>query len=175
MLSNLKTFERRRKLAGMTLVEVIMAMAIVALVFCGTIEAYIQSSQRIEWSGYSMAAQSLAQATIEQTLAGVWDPCIPENESTNLNVMSSSYNANTLTWTGYCTNILDVPYSGTNFVIATNFITIQQISINGSSNVWGQVVRVDCVWPFGFRAGSPCFTNTVCTLMAPDNRDPSTF
>jgi len=175
MLSNLKTFERRRKLAGMTLVEVIMAMAIVALVFCGTIEAYIQSSQRIEWSGYSMAAQSLAQATIEQTLAGVWDPCIPENESTNLNVMSSSYNANTLTWTGYCTNILDVPYSGTNFVIATNFITIQQISINGYSNVWGQVVRVDCVWPFGFRAGSPCFTNTVCTLMAPDNRDPSTF
>jgi prepilin-type N-terminal cleavage/methylation domain-containing protein len=175
VLSNRKTKEHLRKCSGMTLIEVVMAMAIVALVCGGVIEAYIQSSQRIVWSGYSMAAQSLAQETIEQALAGVWDPCIPENESTNLNVVSSSYNSTTLTWTGYCTNILDVPYSGTHYVIATNFITIQQININGVSNVWAQVIRVDCVWPFVIRRGQPCFTNTVCTLMAPDNRDPSTF
>jgi hypothetical protein len=159
----------------MTLIEVVMAMTIVALVFGGSIEAYIQSSQRIEWSGYSMAAQSLAQETVEQALASVWDPSIPENEVTNLNVQGASYNASTLTWTGYNTSTLDVPYSGTNYVTATNYITIKQIFINGYSNVLGQVIRVDCVWPFGFRGGSPCFTNTVCTLMAPDNRDPSSF
>jgi len=179
MLLPQKPNERRRKLAGMSLIEVVMAMGIVALIFGGTIEAYIQSSQRIEWSGYSMAAQSLAQQTIEQARAGLWDPSEnpPVNEVTKLNLLpySISYNSANQTWTGYSTNILDVPYSGSNYVVATNFVTIQEISINGYSNVLGQVIRVDCVWPFGFRPGSPCFTNTVCTLMAPDNRDPNTF
>src|SRR6516165_6822111 len=66
VLSNWKTKERLRKCSGMSLIEVVIAMAIVALIFGGTIQSYIQSSQRIKWSGYSLAAQSLAQETIEQ-------------------------------------------------------------------------------------------------------------
>ena len=181
MLLLQKPNERRRKLAGMSLVEVVLALAIVSLIFGGTIDAYVQSSKRIEWSGYSMAAQALAQETVEQAKAGLWDPAEnpPINEVTNLNLLPYSIHytstATNQTWTGYNTNILDVPYSGTNYVVATNFVTITEININGYANVLGQVIRVDCVWPFGFRAGSPCFTNTVCTLMAPDNRDPNTF
>lgn len=163
----------------MTLVEVVISMAIVAVVFGGTMQAYIQASQRVAWSGYSMAAQALAQETIEQARSGVWDPSQnpPVNQVTNLNVVPASihYDASSQTWSGYSTSILDVPYASTNFVMATNFVSVQIVYINGYTNVMGQFVRVDCVWPFGFRAGSPCFTNTVCTLLAPDNRDPSTF
>jgi len=92
-----------------------------------------------------------------------------------LNLLNTNYNAGTQTFTGYTTSILDVPYSTTNYIIATNFVTVQFVAINGFTNVLGQFIRVDCVWPFGFRGGVPCFTNTVCTMISPDNRDPSTF
>ncbi len=124
-----------------------------------------------------MAAQSLAQETIEQARSGVWDPSQqpPVNEVLKLNLLNTNYNSATLTWSGYSTNILDVPYSGTNFTIATNFVSVQLVYINGYTNVLGQFIRVDCVWAFDSRGGSPCFTNTVCSMLAPDNRDPSTF
>jgi prepilin-type N-terminal cleavage/methylation domain-containing protein len=170
----------QRQLQGMTLVEVVMAVAIVAIVFGGTINAYIQASKQVEWSGYSMAAQSLAQETIEQARAAMWDPAQspPINEVTNLNVLSPSItysNNGTYIWTGYLTNILDVPYSGTNYTVATNFVTVQMVYLDGYTNVMAQFIRVDCVWPFNYRSSPICFTNTVCTMMAPDNRDPNSL
>jgi len=126
-----------------------------------------------------MAAQSLAQETIEQARSSVWDPAEypPLNEVTNLNLIPSSisFNATTLTWTGFTTNILDVPYAGTNYTVATNFVTVQLVYFNGYTNVMGQFIRVDCVWPFNYRATPRCFTNTVATMIAPDNRDPNTL
>jgi len=40
-----------------------------------------------------------------------------------------------------------------------------------------QVVRVDTVWPFtGWGNHTLCYyTNSICTFLAPDNRDPSTL
>jgi Tfp pilus assembly protein PilV len=169
----------RRHERGATLIEVCLSALIVALVFGGTIQAYIQSSQRVEWTGYSLAAQSLAQETLEQARSAIWDPAQTNqiNQVTNISVIPSSisYNSSTKTWSGYLTNILDVPFSGTNYTVATNFVSIQMYNVDGVSNVWAQCIRVDCVWPFIYRRGSPCFTNTVCTIMAPDNRDPNTF
>jgi prepilin-type N-terminal cleavage/methylation domain-containing protein len=168
-----------RSLRGLTLIEVVIATAIVAVVFGSTIEAYIQSGQRVAWSGYSLAAESLAQQAIEQARSAVWDPAQISNlnQVTNLNIVagSASYNASNQTWTAYATNILDVPYSGNNYTLATNFLTVQMIYLDGGSNCPAQFVRVDCVWPYGFRTGMQYFTNTVSTLIAPDNRDPSTF
>lgn len=163
--------------AGFTLLEVVISAAIVVLVFGGIIEAYVQSGQRLEWTGYSLAAQALAMQTIEQARATVWDPAQtpPVNELTNLNLMGYSYNSSTLTLTGYSTNILDVPYESTNYVVATNFVSIQIVNINGNSNLQEQVVQVQTVWPFTIRASNLCFTNTVTTIISPDNRAPQTF
>jgi type II secretory pathway component PulJ len=167
----------RRNSSGFTLLEVVISATIVVLVFGGIIEAYVQSGQRLEWTGYSLAAQALAMQTIEQARATVWDPAQtpPVNELTNLNLMGYSYNSSSLTLTGYSTNILDVPYESTNYVMATNFVTIQIVNINGNSNLQEQVVQVQTVWPFVIRASNLYFTNTATTIISPDNRAPQTF
>ena len=163
--------ERSRE-SGMTLGEVLIATAIVALVFGSIIVSYIQSGMRVQWSGYALAAQSLAGEVLEQARSASWDPTQtpPINNLTNLNLQSASYNAGTLTYSGYSTAILDVPYSSTNYIMATNRVTLQMISINGNTNLQMQFLRVDTVWPFTLRQTNLYFTNTVCTMIAPDNR-----
>jgi hypothetical protein len=166
-----------RNLSGFTIVEVVMSAGILSLVFGGIITSYIQSGLRLEWTGYSLAAQSMAIQTIEQARSGVWDPAQtpPVNQVVQLNLLSTNYNSTTKTWSGYSTGILDVPYESTNYVVATNYVSVQLISISGVANVQAQIIRVDTVWPFFIRARNLFFTNTVCTLISPDNRDPSTF
>jgi prepilin-type N-terminal cleavage/methylation domain-containing protein len=168
---------RHARSAGMTLIEVVVSTAIMAVVFGGVISGYIQSGLRVQWSGYSMAAQSMATEVMEQAKSGIWDPtqATPINSLTNLNLLSPSYNTATKTYTGYSTGILDVPYSGTNFTLATNYVSVQMVYLSGFTNVQMQSIRVDTVWPFAIRAQNLYFTNTVCTLMAPDNRGPNTF
>ena len=162
----------RARESGMTLGEVLIATAIVAFVFGGIIVSYIQSGMRVQWSGYALAAQSLASEVVEQARSATWDPTQTPavNNLTNLNLQSVSYNATTLTYSGYSTAILDVPYASTNYIMATNFVTLQMISINGYTNVQMQFLRVDTVWPFTLRSSNLYFTNTVCTMIAPDNR-----
>jgi prepilin-type N-terminal cleavage/methylation domain-containing protein len=158
--------------AGFTLIEVVIAAAIVGLVFGGIINCYIQSGVRIQWTGYSLAAQALASETLEQARAATWDPAqaTPINNLTNLNLSSANYSGTNKTYSGYTTAILDVPYSSTNFTLATNFVTVQMISVNGDPKVQMQFIRVDTVWPFFFRAGNRYYTNTVSTMVAPDDR-----
>ena len=48
------------RVAGFTLIEVVISTAIVAVVFGGIMTSYIQSGMRVQWSGYSLAAQGLA-------------------------------------------------------------------------------------------------------------------
>ena len=122
----------KRGARGFTLIEVVIAAAIVGVVFGGVINCYIQSGVRIEWTGYSLAAQSLAAEVVEQTRSASWDPAqsIPLNNLTNMNLIAASYNTSTRTYTGYSVGILDVPYSGTNSIWATNFISVQMIYVN---------------------------------------------
>ena len=162
-----------RKLRAFTLVEVVVATAIVGLVFGGIITCYIQSGLRVQWTGYSQAAQSLAGAVIEQAKAATWDPAQtpPVNNLTNMNLSATSYNSATATYTGYNTALLDVPYAGTNYTRATDFVTVQMISgVGGQAQVQMQFIRVDTVWPFNVRGQNLLFTNTVATMMAPDDR-----
>jgi hypothetical protein len=117
-----------------------------------------------------LAAQSLANQKLEQVRAANWDPTLSLNNLTNLQLTSSSYDSSTKTYTGYATAVLDVPYSSTNFTLATNFITVQMLSVGGATNIQMQFVRVDTVWPFTFRRGTLFFTNTISTMIAPDDR-----
>lgn len=115
------------------------------------IYGYLMSATRAEWSGYSLAAQSLAQQRMEQTRACKWDPEAypPVDELTTARFPMQR-------------EILDIPISGTNVVYATNFTTITQVS----SDPPLKCIRVDCTWVF---RGKRVFTNTVITYRSPDN------
>ena len=167
----------KRALRAFTLAEVIVALAIVTLVFGGIITAYIQSSRQAEWAGYSLAAQALGIQQIEQARSAVWDTSLGKNELGSLNLIGWTYNTNTGTGTGYATNVLDLPISGTNTVIATNYVTLKMFYLNGVSSppVQVQMVTVDTVWVFKSYRGTRIFTNRTATYYAPDNREVSTL
>ncbi len=157
--------------------EVLIAVVIVALVFGSIIQGYLITATRGAWTGYSLAAQSMGVQVIEQARAAVWDISIGKNETTNINMLGRQWTATNQTWTGYTTNILDVPWKGTNAILATNFITIRTFYANNYSNVPVQLqfIQVDTVWPFTgwLKMGVCYYTNSIGTYMAPDNRDPS--
>ena len=164
-------FENRNRAFAFTLAEVVISLAIAALLFGGIITAYTVTTRRAEWTGYSLAAQSLAVQQLEQARSAVWDPGDDKNEITNLNLLSWTYNNSTKVGKGYSWANLDLPVSGTNFVRATNFVTITMLTnVTGAPGVNLQMVRVDTVWPYTGSGGTHFFTNSLCTYLAPDNR-----
>jgi len=160
-------------LRGFTLVEVVISLGIVTLLFSGILTAYIQAGRQAEWAGYSLAAQAIGIQQIEQARSAVWD--FNMNQLTNLNLQSWTYNATTQVGTGYTTNVLDVPISGTNIVIATNFVTVKVLNLTGLPNTQVQMVTVDTVWPFQSYTGKRVFTNRTATYVGPDDRAASSL
>jgi prepilin-type N-terminal cleavage/methylation domain-containing protein len=146
---SLRRISRRRKReGGFTLAEVVIALAILAVVIQGVVYGYVASSRRAEWSAHSLAAQSLASQGVEQARAAKWDPqawpTVDELPPTNFVQIDT----------------LDIPIAGEP-VLATNFISITVVSTNPQL----REIRSDCVWAFINRG---LFTNTVITLRAPD-------
>lgn len=142
--------------SGFTLAEVVISLAIAAMLFAGLISAYIQSSYRAEWTGYSLAAQSLAVQQLEQARSAAWDinTSPARNEITNVPTLTSA--------------ILDLPVTGTNVTWATNYSTILSVSITNTAGASVYMVRVDTVWPFIWRGLTRYYTNTVADMFAPD-------
>jgi hypothetical protein len=161
--------------------EVLISVVIVAMVFGTIINGYLIGAKKAQWTGYSLAAQNLSVQAVEQVRSAVWDIALNKIEITNMNLINKVLTVTNGNWvmTGYTTNILDIPWQGTNYVLATNFVTVQVIFANGISNPWVQLqtVRVDTVWPFDGWGNFTLqyYTNSVCTMVAPDNRDPSTL
>jgi hypothetical protein len=175
---------RARGEAATTFIDILISIVIVALVFGTIINGYLAGAVKMEWTGYSLAAQSLSAQSVEQARSAVWDIAVGKNQLTNMingnNVVQSmsSYDSTTLTATIVATNLLDVPWRGTNYTTATNIITIQQVNESGvAGTVLLQFIRVDTIWPFSGWGNHALrfYTNTTCTYMAPDNRDPSTL
>jgi prepilin-type N-terminal cleavage/methylation domain-containing protein len=162
---------------GFTLVEVVLSIAIMSLVLYGLIATYTQVSFRAEWSGCSMAAQALGLQQVEQARSAVWDWSIGKNEITNLTLNGWTYNASTGVGSGYSYATLDLPVSGTNIVVATNYVTVKMLYFNGVTNppVQMQMVTVSTVWPFNMLGRMRYFTNTTATYYGPDNRDASSL
>jgi hypothetical protein len=125
-------------------------MSISVFTIAAVIYGYAMTSNRAEWSGYSLAAESLAQQRIEQARACKWDlgavPAIDELVSANFPAQ---------------TNVLDIPISGTNVVWASNFTTITVVRASPPI----KCIQVDCVWNY---RGRRLFTNTVVTYRCPD-------
>lgn len=153
-----------------------VSLAIIVVLFGGILTAYIQTSRQAEWAGYALAAQAIGIQQIEQARSAVWDYSIGKNELTNLNLMGWSYNTSTKVGKGYSTNVLDLPISGTNAVIATNFVTVKMLNLTGLNSVQVQMVTVETVWPLlTLRHGKRLYTNTTASYFGPDNRDPASL
>jgi prepilin-type N-terminal cleavage/methylation domain-containing protein len=163
-------FARPSGRRGFTLTEVVVAIFICALVFAGIVSAYTQTSSRAQWSGYSLAAQALAMQQLEQARSGIWDPTSGRNELTNLALSGRTVSGGVVR--GYSTSIMDLPISGTNVVWATNWVTVQTVSLNNTTSppVQVQMLRVDTVWPFKAFGQNRLYTNTLATYLAPDDR-----
>jgi prepilin-type N-terminal cleavage/methylation domain-containing protein len=138
---------------GFTLVEVLVAIAIVGLVFTSILTSYVSATDRSEWSAYSLAAQSLALEGIEQVRSAKWDPqawpVVDDLGVTNLIQVEQ----------------LDVAASR-QVVFATNFITVTAVP----GPITMRQIRADCVWVLESRtpANRGPFTNTAVSLRAPD-------
>ena len=142
--------------AAFTLAEVVISVFIMMLLFAGILTAYIQTSYRAEWSGYSLEAQALAIQQLEQAKAAVWDlqQTPVKNEITNLPSLT------------YAT--LDLPITGTNYVYATNRAYVTLITNADIAGVAVYMVKVDTVWPFRWKNQTVYFTNTIAGYYAPE-------
>jgi len=168
----------RHSKSGFTLAEVVVSIAIMMLVFCSIILTYVETSYRAEWSGYSLAAQSLSLAQLEQARSGIWDNSLNKNDITNIGGTTLT----NWTWTagtgggtgkGWTSTTLDLPISGSNVVTATNFVTIKMMYLNGVTNppIQIQMVTVDTVWPFSMFGKMKLYTNRTASMYGMDNRD----
>lgn len=162
---------RRRASAGFTLIEVTISIVIAALVFGGILTGYIQSAKRAEWSGYSLSAQAYGVQQLEQARAATWDlsSTITTNQLLNLNsnnnMIGWTYSAGT--YKGYSWTNIDIPYSGTNYMRATNFVTLTTnlvVSVAAGVDVAVQMLQVDTVWRFKGKN----YTNRMVNYYAPD-------
>jgi type II secretory pathway pseudopilin PulG len=139
---------------GFTLIEVVICVFIMMIVFAAIITAYIQTSYRAEWSGYSLAAQAAAIQQLEAAKAAVWDPLQATNKDEITQLPASTV------------VLLDLPVNGTNYVYVTNYTTITLIQVAGGYSNY--MVKVDAVWPFRWKNQMLYFTNTVADYYAPD-------
>ena len=159
----------RRSFRAFTLLEVVIAIVIVATILGGMTVAYTQATRRAQWTGYQLAAQALSLQSLEQARAAVWDISLGKNEITNLNLSSWTYSAGVMK--GYSWTNLDLPISGTNYVRATNYVTVSMLTLSSYTNVQIQMIKVETVWPFMWGNVNRFYTNAIATYCAPDNRD----
>lgn len=146
-LRRARTFER----AGVTLVEVVVALAISGLSVAAIVGGYVFSAASAEQSALSVAATAKAIERIEQTRSATWDTVSwpPVDQ-----LVVSNFPSQVIT--------LDLSGSGPGATYATNFTQISDVSTNPPV----RRIRVDCVWLFARR--SRVFTNTVETCRSPD-------
>jgi hypothetical protein len=148
-----------RRTSGFTLAEVVVCIAITALMFMGIITAYIHGTYKAEWSGYSLAAQAMAIQQLEQAKSAVWDNNLVPAKIELTNLVTTTYDK------------LDLPISGTNCVYATNFTTVSLITLSTNPTISVYMVKVDTVWPFMWKGIPRLHTNTIANYYAPDTPD----
>jgi prepilin-type N-terminal cleavage/methylation domain-containing protein len=142
---------KRRRVAGFTLVELLVAVSI-ALAALGTITyGYIQSYRMTDTSTLQAAAQRLAVERLEQVRSAEWKfYSVGINNLTNYHDPTNPINAP-----------LDLPLLTSTPVMAEVTTEVQEVSTNPPL----YSIRVSCVWTN--RDGLP-ITNEVSTLRGPD-------
>src|SRR5438445_4838727 len=123
----------RRTQAGMTLIEVVMAMGISVVAVAAIITGYLFTVTSTEKSSLSLAASARAFERIEELRSAQWDT-------------ASSPPVDQLVSTNFPDQVvtLDLSGSGQGVTYATNRVQISQISASPPL----RRIRVDCVWAF---------------------------
>jgi prepilin-type N-terminal cleavage/methylation domain-containing protein len=142
--------------AGMTLVEVVVALAITGLVVAGIVTGYIFCTTSTVKDSLYMAANARAMERIEETRSAIWAPyrAQPVDE-----LVATNFPDKIVT--------LDLSGSGSAITSATLKTDISQILPSSSSPFSAPVmrIRVDCIWQF---KGGDFITNSIETCRAPD-------
>lgn len=135
---------------GMTLVEVLIALAIAGLAMGAIVSGYLTACAAAERSALSQSATAAATRRLEQSRAARW-------------VISTWPNVDELVATNFPDTIVTLDLSGTGSAstYGTNHTLISMISTNPPL----RRVRVECVWAF---KGNRVNTNAVETCRAPD-------
>jgi prepilin-type N-terminal cleavage/methylation domain-containing protein len=143
--------------AGMTLIEVIVALAITGLMVAGIVTGYFFCTTSTVKDSLYMAANARAMERMEETRSAIWAPyrAKPVDDLVATNFPDE-------------TNvILDLSGSSSAVTSATLKTDISQILPSPSSPFSAPVrrIRVDCIWQFN---GVELVTNTIETCRAPD-------
>jgi prepilin-type N-terminal cleavage/methylation domain-containing protein len=143
-------WRQRRHQAGMTLVEVTVAMAIAGLAIGGIINGYNYCTTSSQKAALFLAANARAMERIEETRSAKWDT-------------ASSPVVDAVTSANFTNKLISLDISGTGGVIlpATVQTTITPVSVNPPL----KRIRVDCIWQY---RGVQWVTNTIETYRAPD-------
>jgi len=138
--------------AAFTLAELLIAIALLAMVMAGAIYGFAQANRIAEWSSMSQAAQSYALQGLEQVRSAKWD--LWANPIVDVMPAPANFTQS---------DIMDIPVSGAPYYV-TDYIKLIQISTSPQvREVWSQ-----CVWTFPLTG--QLFTNTVITYRAPDHQ-----
>lgn len=149
---------------GYALGEVLLAFAVISLVFAGLIYGYIQANRMSEWSSMSLAAQASAAQGAEQARAADWRPrdWPQTNGPGTMDELKAPTNYSRGDW-------MDIPMQGapnstnSNFWV-TNVITVTDVFANHNPQL--RQIRCDCIWTFPLTGLLQ--TNTVILLRSPD-------
>ena len=128
-------------------------MALMALMFGGVMSAYVQTANMSEWSGYSLAAESIAAQQVEVVRAAKWDlqAWPPVDLTTNV--------PTTLVLP------MDLPVRGSNITYVTIFLTVNTLTVSASPPVYVKMITANAVWSYRQRR---LYTNTLVTYYAAD-------
>ena len=133
----------------MTLVEVVIALAISAMIVGGMVSGYIYCTTSVVKAELAHAASAKAMERLEQTRSAQWH--IASSSATNQLVGTTNFPDEVVT--------LDMPGITNTGTTATIQTTIAQISTNPPLCA----VHVDCIWQF---QGGGLITNSVESIRA---------
>ena len=149
MVTRFEQTNRPTASAAFTLAEVVMSIAILALVMAGMIYGYVQTNNRAEWSSMSLVAQSLAVASVEQARAAKWNVYTTSSGTSDERPPG--------TYTNIFTNAVDIFSTGQTMTV-TNILQITTVTTFPPV----RQIYAYCWWKFP-RTGQ-WFTNSEVTL-----------
>jgi|GEM_PF-449893 len=140
---------------GMTLAEVLVGVALFALVFGSVLTGITQANYRAAWSKYNAAATKLAEQRMEQIQSAPLD-------------LAASPPFDALVATNFPPDFVDLEQfvgSTNNNVRAMRTVTIESVPNANPNAMKYKVITVSVIW--SYRGRGP-FTNMLVTIRAPD-------